>query len=77
MLFMVFCYIDCLGELGFLFQRKGKVMDFWMLTAFINRKFLVFLHFPEVPLIIFTRKFMKLGNNSITTVYLGHVLAFR
>lgn len=50
-------------------------MDFWMLTAFTNREFLVFLHFPEVPRITFTRKFKKLGNNSVSTVYLGHGLA--
>lgn len=47
-----------------------------MLTPFTNRKFPVFLHFPEVPFIIFNRKFMKVGKNSKTTVNLGQVLAF-
>ena len=47
-----------------------------MLTAFTNRKFLVFLHLPKVPFITFNGKFMNVGNNSKATVYLGHVLAF-
>ena len=52
-------------------------MDFWMfLIAFTNRSVLLFLYLPEMPFIVFDRKFMNLGNSSITTVYLGHVLAF-
>lgn len=33
----------------------------------------VFLRFPEVSFINFNRKFMKVGNHSISTTYLGRV----
>lgn len=52
-------------------------MGFWVfLIAFTNRSVLLFLYLPEVPFIVFNRKFMNLGNSSITSAYLGHILAF-
>lgn len=38
-------------------------MDFWMLTAFTNKEFLVVLHFPKVLFLIPNSSLMKVGNN--------------
>ncbi|ELK27456.1 Lysosome-associated membrane glycoprotein 3 [Myotis davidii] len=44
-----------------------------MFAAFTNRKCLVLLHFPKVLFIPLHSRFMKVGNNSTATVYLGRV----